>query len=536
MARLTEWTKRLPKLMTRKQLQRLEAKERALDAAWAHAPWHFTRAHLLRELDARTLAFVQTLQGASQVWYAGGGRSVEESDRMSLVESVRLWRRYDPLMMRGIALWTDYGFGQQVQITLTDDRSQAIWEEFWDDNQRMLADHRIHDLSTTLLTDGEVFLCYWTSQNTGRTRLRRFPTEEITEIATMPDDKDIPLYYHRYTTETDGQVIDKWYPDCRATGAELEEAVLPDGAVRAEQEDPLTHVQIQHVPFVLIDGRGWPMPRAAWDWAKAYREFIENHAAVAKSRAAVTEVLQHSGGSRATEELMATLQSGWTTGWEETNPPPVAGSTAVMNKGADLTRLDLGTGATDAQIDSMMLIAQVATALQVPPFMLGRTDTMQNKATAEMAMEPTLRAWGRYQTLWRSVFSEMVDIVLGAAENYGTIRTGELDHTAQIVLSSPLDTDFEQVAQAVDDFWDREVLSRRTLSRVAAQLPELGLTPEQAEEELNQLYGEYWRGRQRRGRARRQPNMLDALRDLLGEAQEGNVESLLQATKLVNDA
>lgn len=239
--------------------------------------------------------------------------------------------------------------------------------------------------------------------------------------------------------------------------------------------------------------RGWPLTTAALDWAQAYRQFCEDRAAVARKIASEVEEFRAATGQRGIEALAALrasrLQSG--TSYTETNPPPGAGSERWMNQAIESRRLPLSTGAQDAATDSIMLLGQVATAMDLPVFMLGRTDMLQNRATAETAMQPTLRTWNSYQLLWRDVFSDLFGMVLDAKERYARgIRATFPERSVTVELSNPLEVDYETIAASINDYWDRGVIQPITLTRLALAQPELNLSPDSQEEIVNAMYPE----------------------------------------------
>ena len=178
------------------------------------------------------------------------------------------------------------------------------------------------------------------------------------------------------------------------------------------------------------------------------------------------------------------------TSYSETNPPSGAGSELWLGAGIDRHRESMSTGAQDAATDSMLLIGQVATALGLPAFMLGRTDMLQNRATAETAMRPTLRVWNSYQLLWIDVFSDLFNMALDAREQVPGIRQMFPERGVTVELDSPLDVDFEQMVNSIIEFWDRGIVEPIVLTRQALSLPENGRSPETVESIVAHMYPE----------------------------------------------
>lgn len=484
---------KLPKIVRREKWDRVDAKARGFDAAFEQAPWWFSRQHFLKELDSRTAAYLQRIT-SNQVLLGPEGlkntNSPREQDRLRLVEWARWWRVYDPQVSRAIQVWTDYGFGRAVAVTVSDDEvAQGIWDEFYNArrNNYVLGDREVHKLSDDILTDGELFLACHTNRLTGAVTLRVIYTDEITDVLHDAEDRSVPVAYKRQWADKDGKTVTKFYRDWRATPEALARLELPRGATVAGTEEQ--SVVILHASFLAYTERGWPITCASYTWNAAYKQFASDRAAVTRNVASVLDEYTTDTGSRGVEALRSQLASTLARG-SETNPPPGAGSARVQNKAVTSKRLSQSTAAGDAAIDSMMLLAQVATGLQLPAFILGRTDMLQNKATAEVAMRPTLRAWNRYQLLWKSVFEDIYTIVMMGYAEHGNGPVVSPDSSPTVTLSSPLDTDFEARWNMLVAMNTAGLVDAKVLSQVALQMPELGLSTNEAQRALDLMYPE----------------------------------------------
>jgi len=464
-------------------------------------PWLWTRADVFRELDTRTIDLWQRMRGWDTVYgqFPLSTLSLSEEDRIGVVQRSRLWAAVDPLISHAIRLWTAYGFGQEVSITPKDEGAPTkLWDEYWTRNERVFGDRDIHALSNSLLTDGEIWLACYIAKQGGDITTRVWTTEEIVDVVTLPDDKSVPLLYKRQWHDSARGTQTRYYRDYQATEADLESVKLPEGSDISEQENGGTLVLVMPVQWNRFGAvsagwpRGWPLPTAALDWAQAYRQFCQDRAAVARKFASEVEEFRAKGGSRAIDMLKRQRESSLNVAgsYSETNPPPGAGSERWMNEAIESKRLSMATGAQDAAADSMLLMGQVATAMGLPAFMLGRTDMLQNRATAESAMRPTLRMWTGYQNFWTDVFADLFNLVLDAKEKYGTVKTTYPERGVQVDLSNPLDTEYQTIWESLVQYWDRGMILPRVLSEIALSQPELGLSSDVQATVLAAMYPE----------------------------------------------
>jgi hypothetical protein len=143
----------------------------------------------------------------------------------------------------------------------------------------------------------------------------------------------------------------------------------------------------------------------------------------------------------------------------------------------EFQRKPLTTGAGDAQTDGMTILGQAAMGLGgMPSMWLGRPDAMQNRATAEATLLPTMREWGLYQLLWRGVFGDMAKIVLSAAEQYPVGDGREFpDKSVKVTMDTPLDADATVVVDSLVKLLPLKVLDARTATEVALRVRELGI-------------------------------------------------------------
>lgn len=482
---------------------------RAFRAVAQEEPWRFSPiGPTLRELDSETMDWLMNTLGYETIGYLGGKPTLTatENDRIACVKRIRHLYCYDVLVNRSVGVWTDYGFGEDVALTVTaegeskEGECQALWDAFWTDpeNEPIFGARHLQELSNQLLVDGELFMALFASKTAGsvigdgKVIVRLVPTEQITELVAPPDDNATPGYFKRAYLDANGSQVTIYYPNLQASAARRKRArdLLPSGSRFAEDERPGTDVCMLQVPFKLINGRGWPLPSASYRWAEEYTQFLRDRAAINRAINAYTSKAKVKGGTRGVAAVKAAFAStiGQGTYGYETNPPAGAGSTLITNEAVDWQRLPMASGASDARVDGMALLSEYAAGVALPPFLLGRTDTMQNRATADTSLQPTLRAWNRYQTFWASIFTDLCNYVLDCAEQYGVRPVKYTGREIMVSLDSPLETDFYELTKAINESVGASTLRAQEASRILLERPELNIPNPSAV--WDEMYGE----------------------------------------------
>ena len=428
----------------------------------------------LAELDSRyvDLLMRQLQTNANMLEY-----KATEEDRIRTVYSARRMYDSDVLSESICDIWTDFGFGLNVDVTPRDEVAQEVWKEFWtaDENAFVLGQREIQNLSTQVLVDGDFLLVFFTNTlKGGFTQIRVVPTEEIkgeTEdgVITLPQDSAVPVLYRREKT-VKGVATVTYYQDWRSTPEMLREIEMPEDGELADQSG--TQVRAMLVAHRRRGNRGWPLMTTGMPWAVAYRDFLQDRAAVARAISMFVNKISVEGGQRAIDAIATKLQSSLAASGagSETNPRPTAGSTWVENKAATLERLPLNTGASDANIDGGALLAQAGLAGRIYPHWLGKGEAFR-LATSTSMERPLLRAFNRYQLFWSSVWQDMSKYVLEMAVEFGSAKITDftVDVSTDAVIDVAID-DIQKSATSLNDMYDRGLIQDPIAGRIAEQL------------------------------------------------------------------
>lgn len=463
-------------------------------SAYFAGPWQLPPDEL-----ARQLAEVDPWQVWAQLDQMGwevlagtymGGSTAERA--RAVRESRRLYR-YNPLTQWSTWLWTSWGMGDRLEITVERDGAeaaeaessdtawrsdpQAAWDEFATDarNAALLGDDNVQELSNWLLVDGNQFLAFYTSDQDGETTITEIGQDEIAAIVTHPQYKRWPLFYKRQFQ--DGTQQRTWfYPDYEAllsgeldelypgdpNGRTLAEMVLNPGDYRADlgrtmggdealggEEKPHTVVCILHCAHNRKDRSslwGWPLATCGYNWTNEHKRFAEARLTVAMSKAMFVRRKKVAGGSRAVKSVQAQLASTLSsTQAYDTNPPPAFGSVEVENRAVDTEDLPMMTGASDAKVDNDLFSWMTLLSYGLFPTSAG-LDTSRWATALEMDKAQSM-LFERYRTYWSAQFKKIVRIVLSMREQYGGAHYG--DYTIEVSVDSFSLADVPGMAETV---------------------------------------------------------------------------------------
>lgn len=472
----------------------------ALDQAFRRGPALVPTETLLSRLGEVDQRLIDLLMD-SHNWrvlsgVAFGKLRFTEQDRQRAVEESRYYYHFDVQFQNAVQMWTDFGFGQRINVVPTDEKLREVWDEFRGAprNKPILKQRKLHTLSNDQVVDGEQFFVFSTSTIDSETRIRRARTDEITEVVYDNDDPDVPLFYVRSVEKMDDNTTLLYYPDWSAwrdMRDRLDTVEIPDGAKRADEMDemavidgeetPATVRVMQHIAGDEIDGRGWPRFYRVPDWTSALKQLIGDQMTVRKAVATFVDKLIVQGGSRASDAVAAKFASTIsTTNWTERNPSAAPGSTLVHNDAVTSERRPLATGAGDAQADSFLPIGQISAGTKVPPHWMGFPGAMQNRATARESSKPFEQQMERYQIFWTDVFQEWVEIVaMFAVEFNAQIDDGTFSTTdAVVTMETPLDLEVNDIVglfNAVEKAAADAIIDAGQAGRVLAALAVLAL-------------------------------------------------------------
>lgn len=383
-----------------------------------------------------------------------------------ICELARVMWLKNPLIGRGVEVATNYVFGQGVNIHARSTPVNEVIQAFLQDprNRAELTSQQAMTIKDQeLQITANLFFVFFTQPVTGRTRVRTIPFDEIDEVITNPEDAKEPWFYRRTSTSakvdlaTGTPVIETvfaYYPDWRYRPKAKPKTI---GGKPVRWDTPVYHVKVN----CLSDMRfGVSEVYSAIDWARAYKEFLEDWATIVRAYSRFAWQLTVKGGRggvQAAKTKMASTLGGASLSGAETNPPPVTGSMFI---GQSETKLEpiRTAGATTSAEDGRRLLLMVAAAMGLPESFFGDV-SVGSLATAKSLDRPTELKFRSRQTLWAEIFSEILSYVIersvraprGALQ--GTVRVDDdtvivtlaVDPATGQPLDATVDVDFPPI-------------------------------------------------------------------------------------------
>lgn len=409
------------------------------------------------ELALEDANWMRMMFDGQQEFSRDGIRKITDLARMMFIKN--------PLVNRAVLVQALYVWGQGVNVKYKNPVLNKTLQAFWDDtkNRAELTSHQAQIYKEyDLRVESNIFFVFFTRPSDGRVRVRSLPFDEVTEIISDPEDAKTPWYYMRSWTEqgidTLGRRVQKarkvLYPDWQYK-PKVKPAKI--SGLEIKWDTPVYHVRTGGMSAWKF---GVSEIYQAIDWARAYKEFLEDVAGLmrAYSRFAWKRVTK--GGKKgiaAEKAKMATTlaNSGTST---ETNPAPVTGAMAFMSEGTDLQPMQV-RGASISPEDGRRLLLMVAAAVGLPETYFGDV-SVGTFATAKTMDRPTELAMKERQTLWTDVLKAIFDYVMRQALKYnsdvkalGSIETVDDDRVVeeQIIwkqgVNTMLDIDFPPVLE-----------------------------------------------------------------------------------------
>ncbi|KAA3645323.1 MAG: hypothetical protein DWQ07_12710 [Chloroflexi bacterium] len=356
-------------------------------------------------------------------WLRFGFEGEVEFSRDGLRKITRLARLMylkNPLVQRGVNVKRFYVWGQGMTVEAKNEEINEVITDFNEDhkNRVELTSHQARMMKEVELeTDGNIFFVLFPNTFTGRVRARTIPFDQIVKVISNPEDAKEPWYYHRKWTERRTDPVtgeektfqcEAYYPDWRYQPKGANKS-LSIGKVPIEWKSPVYHIRVGGFSDWMF---GLSEIYAAIDWARAYKNFLEDVATLMRAYSKFAWKKTTKGGKRgvqsAKEKLESTLgQSG--TGTEK-NPPPTAGSIFIGTDGSDMSPINV-RGASISPDDGRRLLLMVAAAQGLPETFYGDTD-VGNLATAKSLDRPTELNMRDRQTFWGDVHRAIYEFQL----------------------------------------------------------------------------------------------------------------------------
>lgn len=344
------------------------------------------------------------------------GYEFGRDDIGKIVASARAYYLKNPIVNRAVEIGALYVWGQELSVTAMHKQVEDFVDAFWTINQSTLTGQSASRLlEVELECTGNVFLALFANSETGETRVRLVPFEQMQTIVTNPEDRAEVWYYRRSWSQrrddgTGDEQKTAFYPNWKYVPKNKPTELSWNGqTVPVIWDAPVMHVKTGAFLHWL-----WGVPEvyAALDWARAYKSTLEDDVKRSAALAKFAYKLTTSGGAQGVAAAQARIASTLgTNNRGETNPASATGSVYIRgSQEQDLEAVDISRAMMPVD-HSRPIRLMAAAALGLPETFFGDAN-VGNHATAKTLDRPTELRYNERRGLWRDVFTELIQWVI----------------------------------------------------------------------------------------------------------------------------
>ena len=345
-----------------------------------------------------------------------------EFSRYGVQQLIRISRIYalkNPIIKRGAEICRMYVFGRGIEMRAEDETANETIQDFLTRNAAELSHTALANDENSIQTDGALYFAL-PANPAGEITVQTIDPLEIMDVLTDPDDTGKIQFFLRHwnqlTIQTQsgtqpGEPKKAWYPSLSYLLSNPKEKPQTIGTAPVNWEMPIYRVHGGGSPAKWR----WPVPPiyAAIDWARAYKDFLEDWATVQKSLARFAMNVTTSGGPAAIAAYQALLSTTFAdaSGTQiERNPPPAVGAAHVSGPDNKIEPFKTsGTQTAPEQARRVLLMAAAATGL--PETFYGDAST-GSLATAQSLDRPTELKFREIQQRWVETLTRILEYVL----------------------------------------------------------------------------------------------------------------------------
>lgn len=336
----------------------------------------------------------------------------------------RVYWLKNPLVKRAVATQANYVFGQGVDVVAADEDVQTVVDAFMEDSKNraeLTGEQAMLTKETELQVTSNLFFTFFTDPLNGATRVRTIPLSEIVRIIYNPDDSKEPWYYYRQWQQPKEPGSQKYemhqamYPDINY----MPKGGLPKhfNGIEVMALNPVYHVKTNCLSDMEY---GVSEIYAAIDWAKAYKDFLEDWYTIVKSLSKFAWKATSKSGATGMTQAKQVLEGAINGGSNPMNSdlPGQAAQVWMSSDNFDLAPMPK-SGATVAVDDGRRALLMVCAATGIYEHYFGDPST-GNLATAKAMEQPMLLMFQERQELWTDVFNT----ILGYVINQSALKPG----------------------------------------------------------------------------------------------------------------
>ena len=311
-----------------------------------------------------------------------------------------------------------------MDVVAADEDVQTVVDAFMEDSKNraeLTGEQAMLTKETELQVTSNLFFTFFTDPLNGATRVRTIPLREITRIIYNPDDSKEPWYYYRQWQQP---------KEAGSQKSEMHQAMYPDinympkgglpkhfNGIEVMALNPVYHVKTNCLSDMEY---GVSEIYAAIDWAKAYKDFLEDWYTIVKSLSKFAWKATSKSGATGMAQAKQVLEGAINGGSNPMNSdlPGQAAQVWMSSDNFDLAPMPKG-GATVAVDDGRRALLMVCAATGIYEHYFGDPST-GNLATAKAMEQPMLLMFQERQELWTDVFNT----ILGYVINQSALKPG----------------------------------------------------------------------------------------------------------------
>lgn len=375
-------------------------------------------AETMAEVYEESLNILEDRLLDDEGWRRVGIESEREFTRRGLIEMIKISRAMylsHPLIQRAVNVTSYYTWAQGsttqaqdtkiqeeiVEPTMEDDGNRAEWFGY---QNRLLTD-------VDQMVEGNIFFILFTNLY-GDVSVRSVPTQQITEILTREGDGRIITYYRRVwgevtlnaaTGATDQVEHEEFYPDWRYHPDKKPQMI---GGIKVNWDAPIMHQRTGGLKNMRF---GVPETFSSLDWARAYKNFLEDWHTLVKSLSrfafkattkgkkikGLKEKLEKEGKDGVGDEPLEQAPT------ERLGRGKRIGDVFVGRENDDIQAIPK-SGATISSDDARPSRLMIAAAMDLPDTILSQDPQQGALATAKTLDRPTELRMKSRQTMWTS--------------------------------------------------------------------------------------------------------------------------------------
>lgn len=365
------------------------------------------------------------------------------TDRGIGLEKIKQWSEVNqalvganPLIDKAVEVRVALIFGEGIAYgepgTKLTPRAQGFLEEHAD---KLFSQQAYQELETALCTSGQVFLLL---EKNGR-KVTRVPLTEITGVATRDGDEETIMYIKRTWSVTKSTASvssdsarsasteqkSEWYPV----------PTLPAGTRKPSSIDDVpmsTKAVMLHISVNKQIGWTWGVPdiQPSRNWAKAYKDFLEDQFLLVKSLARFSWKVTSKTAAQANRSAVkiATPVEMGPNGF-----PVTTGATASTSEGGDIAAINKAGANVNFEAGKPLAVMALA-GLGVPYHLVLPDKGTSGDDTLDI---PTLKSMSSRQALYERMFEKMFSYFgLNVNVIFPPIQQGAIHRVIQAIVTA----------------------------------------------------------------------------------------------------